>query len=71
MKKLIIFLVRRRLKLSKYELFRFTGQKTSAMYYFTREGVMKTHHNITTPSSVSLNWLLNDECEIVKTGVVL
>lgn len=71
MKKLIIFLVRQHLKLSKYELFRFAGQKSSAMYYFTSDRVMKSHKNITTPSSVSLNWLLNPECEIIKTGDII
>lgn len=68
MKKIIIFLIRKHLKLGKYELFKFAEQKTSAVYYFTSDRVMKSHKNITQPSSVSLNWLLNPECKIIKTG---
>ena len=70
MKRLIIFLVRRRLGLKKEQEFRFTNQKTKAIYYFTNEGLIKTEHylsgDITCQSGVSLNWLLNDKCKIVK-----
>ena len=66
MKKLIIFLVRKRLGLKKYERFQFVNQKSDAVYYFTKTNIMKDWRGCVDPSSVSLNWLLNDECEIVK-----
>lgn len=66
MKRIIIFLIRRRLGLKYCEKFRFTNQKTSNYYYFTKDKVIKIEHGVHIPSSVSLNWLLDDECEIVK-----
>jgi hypothetical protein len=63
---LVIFLVRRRLKLKKFERFTFTNQKTDAVYYFATYKLMKIENGLTFKSSVSLNWLLNDECEIER-----
>ena len=69
MKRLIIFLVRKRLHLRKNERFRFTNQKTDNIYYFTSTQLVK----ISEPSArisrhekslVSLNWLIDDGCEI-------
>lgn len=65
MNRLIIFLIRRRLRLKKYEMFRFANQKSKAVYYFTETNVMKTHNEYTHPSRVSLNHLLSDECQII------
>lgn len=65
-KRLIIFLIRKRLKIGKYEEFQFTNQKSSAVYFFTETQVIKYWHGVMEPSRVSLNWLLDDECEIVK-----
>ena len=70
MKRLIIFLVRKKLGLKKGEHFRFANQSSPYdTYYFTDDAVMK-HLSWWTGedrrSSVSLNWLLDDECEIVK-----
>ena len=65
-KRLILFLVRRRLGLKKYELFQFTNQKTIAVYYFSDSGIMKDNSLTIAKSNVSLNWLLDDECEIKK-----
>lgn len=70
MKRLIIFLVRKKLGVKKGEHFRFTNQSSPYnTYYFTDDAVMK-HLSWWTGedrrSSVSLNWLLDDECEIVK-----
>lgn len=65
-KRLIIFLVRRRLGLKKYEKFQFTNQKSNAVYFFTSEGVIKSWRGVYTFSGVSLNWLLDDDCEIRK-----
>lgn len=72
MKKLIIYLVRKRLGLKKNECFRFTNQKNpSDQYFFGDDAVFKRYFSlhwgwVTTKSSVSLNWLLDDECEIEK-----
>ena len=70
MKRLIIFLVRKKLGLKKGEHFRFTNQSSPYnTYYFTEDAVMK-HLSWWTGedrrSNVSLNWLLDDECEIMK-----
>ena len=43
MKRLIIFLVRMRLGLKKYELFQFENQKTDDVYYFTETELVKRH----------------------------
>ena len=72
MKRLILFLIRRRLGLKKYEHFRFANQKSPYnFYYFTEDKLMKCWKDLTgqcTPSSVSLNWILDDECEIEKVN---
>ena len=71
MKCLIIFLVRRKLGLKKGEHFRFVNQSSHYnTYYFTDDAVMKHFGrwkgSDDVKSSVSLNWLLDDECEIIK-----
>lgn len=72
MKRLILFLIRRRLGLRKWELFTFTNQKSNDLYFFTEEGLFKRYHAgdhwgwHTVRSSVSLNWLLDEECQINK-----
>lgn len=66
MKKLIIFLIRRRLGLKKYQVFQFVNQKSNAVYYFTDDAIMKNWRGYTEKSGVSINWLLDDECEIKK-----
>jgi hypothetical protein len=65
-KRLIIFLVRKRLKLKKYEIFKFKNQKTDNVYYFAATKVLKIENGVTMRSGVSLNWLLNDQCEIER-----
>lgn len=64
LKRLIIFLVRKKLGLRKYQTFRFDNQKTDAVYWFAGSHVVKALDGKCTDSSVSLNWLLNDECKI-------
>ena len=71
MKRLIIFLVRKKLGLKKGEHFRFSNQLNPYnTYYFTDDAVMKHFGrwkgSDDVKSSVSLNWLLDDECKIVK-----
>jgi hypothetical protein len=64
MKRLIIFLIRRRLGLKKWQRFQFTNQKTDNLYYFTSTEIKKVENSNHTLSSVSLNWLLSDKCDI-------
>jgi hypothetical protein len=72
MKRLIIFLIRKRLGLKKNQMFRFSNQKSdNNMYCFTDTCVMKYEchdgHYEKRLSSVSLNWLLSDFCMIEKS----
>ena len=72
MKKQIIFLIRSRLGLEIGEHFRFTNQYSKLnTYYFTEDALMKhvPRLGIDYRASVSLNWLLDDECEIEKVVV--
>lgn len=71
MKRLIIFLIRHYLGLRLGEEFRFINQKSGYdTYYFEKDRLMKItrtsrdHIYCRAPANVSLNWLLNDECEI-------
>ena len=66
MRKIVIFLIRKKLGLKKYEKFRFVGQKTDAVYYFTEDNIMKIWRNQTILSGVSVNWLLDNDCEIER-----
>lgn len=66
MKKRILRLVRKKLGLKKNEKFQFVNQKSNAIYFFTEEAVMKRWHGQTMLSGVSLNWLLDNDCEIQK-----
>lgn len=71
MRRLIIFLIRKKLGLKRNECFRFANQASSKnFYYFDTDCLMKMHWfgDSYTPreSTCSLNWLLNDDCKIVK-----
>lgn len=71
-KKLVYFLVCKRLGVKKYELFRFTNQLSkNAVYFFGDDGLMKTWwsyggwmYDKAIKSTASLNWLLDNECKI-------
>ena len=52
--------------LKKREKFKFVNQKSDAVYYFTDEYLMKCWHGQTMTSGVSVNWLLDDDCEIER-----
>ena len=75
MRRLIIFLVRRRLGLHKLEPFRFENQKSRTDWYmFTDKKILKHTtdefgYEIIEESGVSLNWLLDEKCKIVKMQV--
>lgn len=66
MQRLILFLIRRKLHIRKYESFWFTNQKTSSVYWIDHRGVWKYWHGVLEKSHVSANWLLDPECEIRK-----
>lgn len=66
MRRFVIFLIRKKLGLKKYEDFKFVNQKSDAVYYFTESSVMKRWRGQTVLSGVSINWLLDDKCEIEK-----
>lgn len=76
MKKLIISLMRRYLGLKKYEGFQFVNQKSDDIYYFSYDGIYKAYsygHDYggsIRKSNVSLNWLLDDECDIQSVGML-
>lgn len=67
MSRLIIFLIRIKLGLKKYQKFNFCNQKDkkNEVYYFTATELIKVEHGYNySPSGVSLNWLLNKNCRI-------
>ena len=70
--RLIIFLVRIKLGVKKYEKFQFTNQRSDKdFYYFTEDIFWKKEHDeegkaTIDRSHVSLNWLLDPECKIRK-----
>ena len=73
LRRLIIFLVRRKLGVKVYEEFRFTNQRTEDVYYFSHTKLLKhvivkggILSELVTVSKVSLNWILSDDCEIEK-----
>lgn len=75
LRRLIIFLIRKKLGVKKWEKFRFSNQKSIDIYFFAPDGRLmkyidsedwwKTYCSLT-GSTVSLNWLLSDECKIIK-----
>ena len=71
-KKLIIFLIRRRLGLKKFERFTFFNQKSNTCYLFTDDSLIKIFRDsrVAEKSNVSLNWLLSDECEIFREETI-
>lgn len=73
--KIVIKLICKKLGLKKYEKFRFTNQNTNDIYYFDDLGLNKTitwcggkSEGATVKSGVSLNWLLDPDCKIVKVN---
>lgn len=66
MRRLVLFLIRKKLGLRKYECFKFNNQKTEAVYYFTESNIVKSWRGQTMLSGVSVNWLLDDNCKIEK-----
>lgn len=71
--RLILFLIRKKLHLKKYQRFRFDNQKsTHDSYFFTSSNILKIDEKKgIVDSNVSLNWLLNDDCIIHKVPNLL
>lgn len=66
-KRIVIFLIRKKLRLKKHQAFRFTNQANKKDYYFfTDKELVKVAYAINRGirSNVSLNYLLSDTCEI-------
>lgn len=64
--RLILFLIRRKLHLKKYEKFKFSNQKHKGVYYFDSNMLVKEIGSKKVQSRVSLNYLLSNEVEITK-----
>lgn len=65
--RLILFLIRLRLGVRKYEPFRFSNQKENNEYMFTDYNLLKYNTHFVKKSDVSLNWLISKECKVVKS----
>ena len=69
MKKLIVYLIRKRLGLKKNQCFRFANQKHDGVYWFGNTQILKSEsfgsNQVITLSNVSLNWLLDRNCKII------
>lgn len=64
--KLILFLIRRKLNLKKFQQFYFSNQAIKIeKYYFDNYGIMKISVCGLVRSNLSLNFLLSDECRIL------
>ena len=65
MKKIIWFLIRRKLGVKKYQQFIFTNQLSeNTSYMIGSDKIFKVQGNRLKHSDVSINWILSDECEI-------
>lgn len=67
LKRLIIFLVRKKLGVKKWQEFQFANQKSTVdRYFFTDNDLSKYvgEEGIVRPAKVNLNWLLDDDCEL-------
>ena len=77
LRKLIIFLVRKKLGLRKLQMFRFDNQNSyQVRYYFDSLYLYKIVYRPGKPitykrlSEVSLNYLLSDKCKITKFNIL-
>ena len=72
MKRLIIYLLRKKLGVKLFEKFQFVGQKSDDCYWFTKDDIYKYVANtgVVRPSSVSLHWLLDDNCEVTHCDLL-
>ena len=73
MTRIILFLLRMKLGVKKNERFQFDNQKNKEDYYYISGNklykIMWRNCKVTERrANVSLNWLLDPECKIVKLG---
>lgn len=72
MRRLIIFLIRKRLGVKKGEYFRFTNQDDKGdWYYFTDDALMKKINPFVdlyghADANINLNWILDIDCEVTR-----
>jgi hypothetical protein len=70
MRRLIYFLIRRRLKIGLLEPFTFVGQKEHCFYFFEKCRLVKIRFYHDLPfyeeSRISLKFILSDECKISR-----
>lgn len=66
-RKLIIFLIRKRLGLSKYESFKFDnqGRDNDAVYFFNEYALMKNNGRTIHESHVGLNYILSNKVNVI------
>ena len=69
--RIILFLIRLKLGVKIGECFRFDNQKNNRNYYYINStNIYKVtplkYNDKIRPANVSLSWLLNRKCEIVK-----
>ena len=69
-RRIVIFLIRKRLGVDCMQMFKFSNQKKEAYYWFTRDTLMKVENGVAMPSNVCLNWLLDDKCKVVPLGMI-
>ena len=65
-RRLIVFLICRRLGVRRYRLFKFDDQLDDSWYYFTRTHLMKTTDDGTRPSNLSLAYVMYASVETKK-----
>ena len=71
----ILFLIQKKLGVKKFEQFQYTNQtETDIWYYIGRSRIIKVYlddegNTREAHSNVSLNWLLDDRCKIIKKEV--
>lgn len=70
LRKLVLFLIRRKLKVGVGTLFRFSNQKTGDLYFFTEDKLMKyvRSNEDAVLSDIPLNYILSDQCQIKILG---
>lgn len=69
MNKLIMFLVRKKLKIKENEEFKFANQKEYCTFMFYKNEIVKFKNNQLLQSNVSLNFLLSEDCKIRKVRI--
>lgn len=66
LRKFILFLIRKKFGVNKYQQFKFAEQKHNGVYYFTESNLLKHWRGQTMISGVSFNWLMDPNCKIEK-----